>query len=150
MCNEPLTKAEYIKRHGTIAYWQHQAKIHEDNASVCFLDDPVAQERLKTMAEIFRTCADDIIREPGPVVEVKQYEHTYTHPPVTVTLCDPGCTFWCKGHIVDIGSTFSPEYNRVEGHCILGLSDKLNDDEPGPDCPGAGTYKLTPVEVDDE
>lgn len=65
MCCEPLIKAECIKQHGIVAYWRHQAKIHEDNAAVCFHDDPVAQIRLKTMAEIFRACADGIANEPG-------------------------------------------------------------------------------------
>ena len=59
--------------------------------------------------------------EPGPVVKVDNSDGTCHH-----------CGLWNDSYY---------------GGCSINLS--KHGSYPGPDCPGAGTYKLTPVEVDD-
>ena len=64
--------------------------------------------------------------EPGPVVEVKQaldYEQS----------CESCDLCYC--------------IHDVDYLCILALDD--GEGNPSPDCPGAGTFKLIPVEVPD-
>ena len=87
--------------------------------------------------------------EPGATVTVKQCERDYTSPPITVMKCAHDCIFWGGRAYGDAGSTFSPEpYAKFIG-CRLKAAVGLHSDEPGPLCPGPGTYKLVPVEVPD-
>ena len=76
--------------------------------------------------------------EDGAMVEIG--------PPNETGRClTSNCPFWGASVAGDCGSTFSPEpYSSYIG-CRLKLAIRdspSNYAEPGPDCPGAGKYKL--------